>query len=213
MYSYNINWIMNILPIDLIEYCIFDKLDFLTQIRFRQICKWLNRIKIHNMYYYMNIQYIDRLSNKILINYPEIKYLMVSYNSKVSNINHMTKLQILDASCVYLECGIGDNGIKNLNLIELYAADNKKIKNVNHMTNLKILNASWSCGINDVGIKDLNLIKLNAKYNPKITDVNHMTNLKILDASGENCGLNDNGIKNLNNTAIYSIYNKKITTK
>ena len=38
----------------------------------------------------------------------------------------MTNLKILDASGL---CGIDDNGISKLNLIELYAAINQKITN------------------------------------------------------------------------------------
>ena len=155
---------MNSLPIDLIQYCIFDKLDFVTQIRFRQICKRLNRIEIHNMYFHINYKCLDKLSDNMLLNYPKIRYLDATNNKKITNVNYMTNLQILNASW---GCGIGDNGIKHLNLIELYASDNLKITNVNHMTNLQILDAFYNSGINDNGIK--NLINLNTFDNPKIT--------------------------------------------
>ena len=197
---------MNKLPIDLIQYCIFDKLDFKTQIRFRQICKRLNRIDIHNIHFYVNYKYLRNLSDKVFINYPKVKYFNALGNPKMTNINHMTNLQILDAS---YNCGLDDNGIKDLNLIELDVSDNPKITNVNHMTNLQILNASFNCGIDDNGIKNLNLIELNASDNPKITNINHMTNLKILDAS-RNCGINHNNIKNLNLIEIYIYNNQKI---
>ena len=39
-------------------------------------------------------------------------------------------------------CGIDQNGINNLDLIELYVDNNSKINNVNFMKNLKILHAS-----------------------------------------------------------------------
>ena len=77
----------------------------------------------------------------------------------------MTNLIELNAS---YGCGIGDNGIKDLNLVILNADGNSKITNVNHMSKLKELDANFDCGIDDDGIKDLNLIKLAAEYNQKI---------------------------------------------
>jgi hypothetical protein len=87
----------------------------------------------------------------------------------------MTNLQILS---VEGNCGINDEGIKNLNLIKLNANCNSIITNINHMTNLQILQAC-DCGINNEGIKNLNLIELYAYGNNNITHINHMTNLKI----------------------------------
>jgi len=51
------------------------------------------------------------------------------------------------------DCGIDDQGIKILKLIELYADYNLNITNVSHMTNLKILNASGYSGIYILKIK------------------------------------------------------------
>ena len=131
--------------IDLLQYKVFDKLDFALQIRFRQVCKWFFRLEIHD---FLNIdkKYVNRFSNKILMHYPSIKYLNASYNS-----------------------GIDDNGIKHLNLIELNAYNNRKITDVNHLTKLQTLDASYRCGIDDKGIKDLNLVELITTCNYKIT--------------------------------------------
>jgi len=63
-----------------------------------------------------------------------LEKLYVSYNHKITNVNHMTKLKILDASC---GCGIDDDGIEDLNLEYLNAVANPKITSENHMTNLK----------------------------------------------------------------------------
>ena len=208
MYDCNINLIMNSLPIDLIQYCIFDKLDFITQIRFRQLCKWLNRIDIHNMYFHISIKYFYRLSDKILSAYPKIIYLKTSHNEKITNVNYMTNLKILDAYCY---SGISDNGIKDINLFELNASENEKITNINHMNNLQILNASgYYCGLDDNGIKNLNLIELHVRNNRKITNVNHMTKLEILDVSGYYCSIDDNGIKDLNLIELNASFNSKI---
>lgn len=75
----------------------------------------------------------------------------------------MSNLQKLYA---WNNCGIGDYGIRDLNLIELYANNNENITKLNHMTNLRILDASGECGIDEEGICNLKLIKL-FKYGNK----------------------------------------------
>src|SRR5439155_22599640 len=75
-----------------------------------------------------------------------LQELNAGYNSEITNVNHMSKLIILDASG---KCGIDDRGIINVNLQELHAQDNPKITNVNHMSKLIKLNASGECGIDD----------------------------------------------------------------
>lgn len=104
------------------------------------------------------------------------------------------------------KCGIGQNSIRNLNLVKLKASGNDKIKNVSFMTNLKILEAT-NCGIGQKGIKNLNLLK--AANNGKIIDVSFMTNLQKLDIS-DDCGVDQKGIKGLNLVEFYVSYNHKI---
>lgn len=183
--------------------------DFLSQIRLTQVCSHLHtNLKItdfHNISY----EYLNRLNDTILKNYPHIIKLNAGGNLKITDVNHMANLQVLNASWY---SGIGDNGIKNLNLVELRVYNNLKITDVNHMTNLQILDASRNCGISNNGIKDLNLVKLDVSNNPKITDVNHMTNLQILYACCK-CGISDDGIKNLNLVKLIAWYNPKITKR
>ena len=144
---------MDKFPIDILQYHIFTNLDFLSQIRFRQVCKWFYRLEIHDM---RNIdkKYLYRITDEILNCYLNVKYLDISNNNNVTSVNKMTKLQILDAPG---NCGVDDNGIKDINLVELHAPDNPKITNVNHMTKLQILDASSTSGIIDDGIKAINL--------------------------------------------------------
>ena len=71
-------------------------------------------------------------------------------------------------------CGIDQNGIKDLHLTELNAFGNKKIKDVSQMASLKILNASFNCGIDQNGIKDLHLTELYIFGNGKIKYVLQM---------------------------------------
>jgi len=127
----------------------------------------------------------------------------------------MTNLKVLIAGGFNGDCGIGDDGIKDINLEKLEASCNQKISNVNHMTNLKELLARNDCGIDDRGIININLEKLDADCNPRITNVNHMTNLKVLSAC-RNCGIDDDGIKDINFDKLckfYPIFNHKITKK
>jgi hypothetical protein len=139
-------------------------------------------------FYNIPSKYLRLLNDKILFNYPFIKYLDASYNLKITNVNYMHKLIELDASGHY--CGIDDLGIKNINLKKLKAYYNKKITNINHMYNLSELVILGDSGIGDLGINKLNLIKLDAGHNKKITNINYMTNLSELNASG-NCGISD----------------------
>lgn len=62
-------------------------------------------------------------------------------------------------------CGIDDDGIKKLNLIELYVSHNYKIKDVSYMTNLRTLIACGNCGIDKKGINNLKFIELNTYGN------------------------------------------------
>ena len=196
------------IPIELIQY-IFDFLEFKNQISFKLTCKDYNQFKIYDLYN-ISLKYRIKLDDDILKNYPFLKYLDASNNKKITNVSHMTNLQILNASGSY--CEINNQGIENLNLIELNAYNNYKIINVSFMTNLKILNVSGWCGIDDNDIKNLNLIELNAHNNNKITNVSFMTNLQVLNASGL-CGIDDKNIRNLNLIKLISIGNYKITIK
>src|SRR5205085_1961745 len=146
---------------------------------FRRICKATSYTQVTNLYD-LDYKIIKNLNNDIIKNYPYCEKLLVNIfcridnegiknltnlielyatnNNKITNINHMSNLQKLDA---YGDCGIDDNGIKNLtNLIFLNASVNPKITNINHMRHLQTLYAFVKSGINDEGIKNLtNLIE------------------------------------------------------
>jgi hypothetical protein len=147
----------------------------------------MHLLQIYDLY---NIErkYLDLLNDKILLNYPFVKYLNASYNPTITNVNHMQNLSELDASC----SGINDIGIIKLNLEKLNISRNNKISNLNHMNKLVELDASGCSGIYDNGIKHLNLIKLNVMFNKNITNINHMDKLTELIASGCS-GIDDNG--------------------
>jgi hypothetical protein len=188
-----------------ILYLIFINLDFLSKIRLKRVSKNLNSLEIYD-FYNIEKKYLRLLNDQILSKYYFIKYLDASYNNNITNVNHMYNLQKLKTN----NSGITNDGIKNVNLVELNASSNEKIIDVNHMTNLKILNAFGKSGITNNGIKNLNLVKLIASLNEKIIDVNHMTNLKELSARRKS-GITNEGLKNINLNKLDAYQNFKIT--
>jgi Leucine-rich repeat (LRR) protein len=60
--------------------------------------------------------------------YRNLKYLDISYNQYITNINHLQKLEILDASGS--DYKLGDEGISTLvrNIKELYINNNENFK-------------------------------------------------------------------------------------
>ena len=154
-----------------------------------------HNIIITNLY---DIELKNKLNQQIIEQnkYKYVERLNAFDNEKIYNVNHMKEtLKILN--CGY-NCGIDQNGISKLNLIELCVIDNKKIKNVNHMKKtLNILYCGWNSGIDQNGISQLNLIELYARSNKKIKNVNHMKNtLEILCC--KNSGVDQNGVCKLN---------------
>jgi uncharacterized protein YutD len=191
-----------------IFYLISGFLDFLSKIRFRSISKYSNLLEIHD-FYNIEEKYLILLNDKILLNYPFIRSLNAYNNPNITNVNYMEKLIELNASS---NCGITNEGIKNIKLTKLKAYNNTQITNINHMAkSLVELDVSWRCGINNEGIKNLkNIRKLCISNNKNINDINHMKKLIELDASCFDCGLTDSGIKELNLKILYSTGNKKI---
>src|SRR5690606_39417173 len=81
------------------------------------------KIKIH---YLNEDKFSQKITNKILKQkkYSHLISLNLSYNSQITNVNHMINLKKLDAS---YDCGIDNKGISKLNLIKLDVSYNKKI--------------------------------------------------------------------------------------
>jgi len=120
---------------------IFDKLIFHDKHTFKRINKYTKKMKIIDLYN-TDCEYSSYFDDDILMNYIDATKLNAKGNRNITDVNHMTKLKVLDASSV---CGIDDDGIKNLNLEILIVDSNDKIKNIKHMTNLKELSARWKC--------------------------------------------------------------------
>jgi hypothetical protein len=129
-------------------------------------------------------------------------------NVEISNVSFMKSLKILDI-CGDV-CTIRQNGIRELDLYELYCSDNSDIYDVSFMKNLQILDISNGCGVGQEGILNLRLKELQCDNNTKITDVSFMITLERLNA-GNNCGIDNNGIKGLNLLVLHCRNNAKIT--
>src|SRR6202012_3029865 len=191
---------------------IFNFCNFKSQLYLSSSCKFFNSNLLITDLYNINNNVRLLLNDKILkqSKYKYVTKLDASDNEKIKNVSQMAST--LKNLCADGNCGIDQNGIKDLHLTELYAYDNEKIKNVSQMAStLKILYADGNnCGIDQNGIKDLHLTKLCASNNEKIKDVSQMAStLKILDASYY-CGIDQNGIKNLHLTELYAYGNEKI---
>ncbi|XWV25405.1 putative ORFan [Tupanvirus deep ocean] len=200
------------LPLEIWQ-LIFDKCDFLTQLYLHSCCSFfyfnLRFTDLYNIHTYIK----ELLSDDILKQkkYHHITKLGAWGNPKIKNVSHIAPtLKFLDANGS--NCGIDQNDINGLSLVELHAWGNPKIKNVSHMApTLKKLDASYNCGIDQNGINGLSLVELCARNNPKITNVSHMaTTLKILDASGGNCGIDQNGINGLSLDELNARNNPRI---
>ena len=137
---------------------IIEPLDIKLQVRLIQLCKTIkDKIFITDLCN-INDNLKIKLNGDIIKKYPHIKKLYAGGN-----------------------CGINDDSLVGLNLVELNVWDNTKIRKINHMTNLRILYAGGSlCGINDDDIVGLNLVELNVSDNKKIKNTSHMSTLKIL---------------------------------
>lgn len=67
----------------------------------------------------------------------------------------------MDTLCIYGNCDLDNESLKNLNLKKLMLWDTPKITDINHMTNLEDLTImDDKCGIDDNGIKKIKCQKI-----------------------------------------------------
>jgi hypothetical protein len=185
------------IPIEIFQ-LILDHSDFLTKIRLRCVSTYLHvKLEICD-FYHIDRAYSQILTDDILRAYAFITKLNAGSNEKITNVNHLTRLEILNA---YGKCGINNQGITGLKLKKLCCGCNPRITSVDHMSSsLKKLDAESYSGIDDKGIASLNIIILNASFNPRITNISHMTNLKTLyvyDSGISDEHIESMGLKNL----------------
>ena len=147
---------------------IFNFCDFMSQLSLASTCTYYrNNLHIIDLFNIDN-KYLQKLTHVIsqFAIFEKVIYLNARNNWKITNVSHMKSLQILYASG---DCGINQQGIEGLNLLEFNASNNSKITNISQMKSLQILYANGDCGINQQGIEGLNLIKLYASHNSKIS--------------------------------------------
>ena len=103
---------------------IFDKLDFMDQIKMRQVSRYfMINFPITNLF--DNISNRGKLTDEILKLFSYVIKLNVNNNRKITNVNHMKNLRILYAGS---DCGINNHGIQHLvNLTKLNSYGNNKI--------------------------------------------------------------------------------------
>ena len=143
---------------------ILDYLDFLSKIRLIQISKFHKNNLYISDFYKINPKYLKILNNNILNSNPRIKYLNLTDNKYIQDLNILTGLKKL-----YLPSS-QKNQLNNYNLEEIYGLINLNIINFNNFTNLKIL-------------------QIYLEGPTALPDLNNLPKLKILDISGNNLNL------------------------
>src|SRR5688572_19414817 len=98
-----------------LHYLICDYLDFIDILRLKIVCKRFKSIKIRDLYH-IEWKYRQILNDQILKQYTDVTKLSAYINPKITTLNHMTKLKKLNIGGQ--SCGVGDEGISNLNLEE-----------------------------------------------------------------------------------------------
>lgn len=169
--------------------------------------KYLTRLtELTTKSYYINDEDIAKL---------DLKMLHATNNSAITNLNHLTNLEILyaDASSDYSWCTFPDAAISNLTNLKFLCMDyNYQITNINYFTNLEVLYAKgyWNPSLN---MSRLNLkeLRINTKFSPIVFNLNHMDRLQILHADNCHC-ITDNHISMLNLKELRISDKTQITT-
>lgn len=142
-----------------------------------------------------NIHSFDSITQKNILKLQSLKYLHISNNCDINNINHLKKLKKLecrDAS------QIKQNSIRKLtNIVRLNCSNNNKIVSLSVMNKLKIL----ICCDKSIDQEAINKIKkltfIDCGYNTKINNLNHLVDLKYVMCCGYYSGINTIGVNKL----------------
>jgi len=95
--------------IDIYKHYIFDYLDLLSQIRLLATCwTFRNELDMTDMYN-IDDKYKYRLTQTVIDKYINLKKLDISLNPKITNVNHLVELEILNASGS--RCRMYDTGL------------------------------------------------------------------------------------------------------
>ena len=120
-----------------IWFIIFENSTLKTKTNLIQICEFL-----WDNFVISDLINIDSESKKSLNDsvlslsiFEWVNNLNAKNNLKIKNVSFMKSLKVLHAQG---NCGIDQEGINQLDLVELYTANNGKIKNVSFMKSLKV---------------------------------------------------------------------------
>jgi Leucine-rich repeat (LRR) protein len=201
-------------PLEIIQ-IIFSHTKFITQIRLKSVCKlFRQKLEIDNITETIGYVYSPKLCDQKLRSFPMLKKLKTSYNPRITDINFLTRLEVLNAEG--FGCGTRNESICGISsLRELHIDYNSNVYEINHLTRLEILSANGSLYITNKHLRDLcNLTELYITDSriQNIINLNHMTNLKILNIRGCNIVIDNTGIAKLNNLIELHVNdNEKIT--
>jgi hypothetical protein len=146
-------------------------------------------------------------NNDDIKNITWIRKINAYYNNKITNINHISRLEVFNGTHNYKLTNIHLIGL--VNLTSLTITDCININDINHLIQLKELNIDGKCGVDDNGIKDLIYIEsLSVIDNIKIKNIFHMKLLKKL-STGENNPLTSDDVNKL--TGLEYLYLQKST--
>lgn len=103
---------------------IFDLSSFREKIAIRQISYDLLTIPIIDLYHIEDF-YLERITDEVLKQHPQIRYLFAFDNPKITKVDHLEELEILDASW---GCGIDSKGFGTRKIKALDITGNAKIE-------------------------------------------------------------------------------------
>jgi hypothetical protein len=78
--------------------------------------------------YHIDDVYLEKITDEVLVQHPQVRYLFAFDNSNITNISHLKMLEVLDASW---GCGICDQGLRKIKAIDI--TGNKKITPTNNL--------------------------------------------------------------------------------
>ena len=120
-----------------------------------------NSIKIINDFTKLTslqANYNDQINNDNLKSLTDLKLLSIYQNYKITDLNHLINLEILDVGGLFVS--ITNDSFKQLTSIKVLRVDNNKlVTDIRHLTNLVYLSAEFWSGISEDNIKGLTKLK------------------------------------------------------
>lgn len=168
---------MDKLPFEVIQK-IFDKLDTLSKLKSRGICKDYQSLQITDL-----SEFDDKLTNDIILQYPYLEVLDANYNVMITDksVKTLSYLRILH---IVRNNWVTDESLMNKKyLVQLYASYNNNITDygINQLPHLEILNVHGNTSVTDSSVSKLSCLR-ELYTNDIITSecINQLPNLRLL---------------------------------